>query len=240
MIEEKRLSSWLWRDYIEIDSTNNLAKAQSLSFDGRPVVFTAVTQTSGRGRLDRRWISAPGNLFMSQLFHASLPISYLVFITAVGIVKTIEELTTDLDIAIKWPNDILISGAKICGILIESAENQTVVIGSGVNLVSSPVDGQLLYPATNLSSLGFNITRETFLTTYLHHFDTLINICQTKGFSTIRDIWLQYAYHLNRPLKINYGNKIIEGVFKGIDEEGFLLLKQEQTIIRVTAGDVLT
>lgn len=239
MIAERLLENWLWRDYQEIDSTNNLAKAQSLAFDGRPVVYTAVVQTAGRGRLGRSWISRPGNLFMSQLFCPRLPVSDLVFITSVSVAETITGLTSGLDIAIKWPNDVLIAGAKICGILIESADNETVVIGTGVNLVSAPPAGQLIYPAADLRSLGFDISREFFLAAYLRHFDANLELCRRQGFSAIRKTWLKYAYRLGKPVKINHGGRVLEGIFKGIDEQGFLLLKQDEKTIKITVGDLL-
>ena len=239
MIAERLLENWVWRDYQEIDSTNNLAKAQSLAFDGRPVVYTAVVQTAGRGRLGRSWISRPGNLFMSQLFCPRLPVSDLVFITSVSVAETIAGLTSGLDIAIKWPNDVLISGAKICGILIESADNETVVIGTGVNLISAPPAGQLIYPAADLRSLGFDISREVFLAAYLRHFDANLELCRRQGFLAIRKTWLKYAYRLGKPVKINHGGRVLEGIFKGIDEQGFLLLKQDEKTIKITVGDLL-
>ena len=223
MIAERLLGNWVWRDYQEIDSTNNLAKAQSLTFDGRPVVYTAVVQTAGRGRLGRSWISRPGNLF----------------ITSVSVAETIGSLTSGLDIAIKWPNDVLIAGAKICGILIESADNETVVIGTGVNLISAPPAAQLIYPAADLRSLGFDISREVFLAAYLRHFDANLELCRRQGFSAIRKTWLKYAYRLGEPVKINHGGRVLEGIFKGIDEQGFLLLKQDEKTIKITVGDLL-
>ncbi len=209
-----------------------------MSFDGHPLVFTSISQTAGRGRLGRRWISRSGNLFMSQLLNPKLPMSDLVFIVAVSVAEALSSVAQGIDIAIKWPNDILVSGAKICGILIEGASSETVVIGIGINLVSAPPADQIMYPAVDLLSLGFRVERETLLKAYLSYFDANIKQCHEQGFQSIRDKWLRYAFNLGKNIKINSGGKILEGIFKGVDEKGFLLLKQDETITRITVGDV--
>lgn len=228
---------WQWEDYPEVGSTNDLAKEESKCFSGYPTVYTAQAQTAGRGRRGRQWVSEKGNLFMSLLFKAELPISDMVFVTSLSIAETVNRLTTDLKINIKWPNDVLIDEQKICGILIEAAENETIVIGIGVNLVASPDNAQTIYKTTSLKELGFDISREKFLQTFLLCFDANVDICR-RCFDEIRTKWLSYAYRLNQKIKIMQNKKQLEGIFKGIDEQGLLLLEQEERIIKISVGDV--
>lgn len=233
-----QVEDWLIEDFATVDSTNNVAQAESKNFNGHRVVFSAASQTAGRGRLGRRWMSPPGNLFMSQLFYLTMPISDLVFITSLSIAETIGELTTGLNIAIKWPNDVLVDGSKISGILIETGEQGTAIVGVGINLISSPKDQDVLYPVTDLQSLGFDITRETFLQTYLKHFNHNVAERQINGFSDIRTRWLSYACRLNEVITVNLTDRQIKGIFKGIDEQGLLLLEHNGGIIKIAAGDV--
>lgn len=233
-----KINSWEWQDYPVTESTNDLAREKGMLFEGQPVVFTAVRQTKGRGRRGRQWVSVPGNLFMSQFFKTDLPLWNLVFITSLSIAQAIAGVTSGLDIAIKWPNDVLIKGKKICGILIETADNDAIIIGVGVNLASSPQSSGILYQTTDLKTLGFNISRESFLAEYLACFDRLLDLCRRQGFAAIRKMWLQYAAHLGQVVKVCQGEVLQEGVFKGIDEQGFLLLKQKEKVIKIAAGDV--
>lgn len=232
------VGQWRWEQFDTIASTNDLAKDKSADFDGSPVVYTAKVQTAGRGRRGRSWVSAEGNLFMSQLLKTDLAVSDMVFITSLSIAQTIETLTKGVQINIKWPNDVLLGGKKVCGILIESAANVAVVIGAGVNLVSSPPDGDVMYPACNLLSLGHQISISRFLSEYLRHFDGNVEICSKDGFGTIRRQWLKYAHRLGQMIKIVQKDKVKEGIFKGIDEQGLLLLEQGSGIVKVAVGDV--
>lgn len=233
-----RIENWLWEDFSEVDSTNNIAKLRSKNFDGQNIIFSASSQTSGRGRMGRKWISENGNLFMSQLFYLNVAISDLVFITSLSIAESIKELTSRRDISIKWPNDVLVSGGKISGILIETGENNTVIVGVGINLISSPQSKDILYPVANLQSLGKEIKREVFLQTYLKYFNSNLKECMHKGFLGIRQRWLGYAARLNKRIEIRQTGKEFAGIFKGIDEQGFLLLEHNQTIQKIAAGDV--
>ena len=232
------IGSWQWYDYPSLGSTNDLAKEQSENFSGTPSVYTAKVQTAGRGRRGRQWVSKEGNLFMSQLLKTEIPVSDTVFITAVSVAETIRNLTIGLQINIKWPNDVLIGGKKISGILIEAAANGTVVIGTGVNLANSPKDNEVIYRTDNLAAHGFDISREAFLSEYLKIFDANMNLRRKQGLAAILKKWLAYAYRLGQTIKVSRNSKVLEGIFKGIDEQGFLLLEQDQNIIKIAAGDI--
>ena len=231
------IGKWEWVDYPILGSTNDEAKLLSNDIENRRIVITAEIQTKGRGRLGRNWISQKGNLFMSQLFKPQIKISDLVFITSLCVAEAIVNFTPDLKVNIKWPNDILINGKKFCGILIES-ENDAVIIGIGVNLINSPTDHEVIYPVTNLNDEGCQLSRQKFIESYLRLFDYYIELYRNKGFEIIRQKWLQYAYKLNNQIGIKNNREEKVGIYKGIDENGFLLLEQNNKIIKISVGDV--
>lgn len=226
---------WHHIHYTEVTSTNDIAKEQSRFFNRQNVVFTADSQTSGRGRRGRQWISLKGNLFLSQLLSADISISNLTFVASLSIAETLCSLTKE-SINIKWPNDVLVNGDKICGILIESVDNK-VIIGVGVNLVFHPETSDIMYSTTDLRSLGYNINPNDFLVCYLQYFDTNFQLCR-RDFSQIRQKWLNFAANLNMPIEVRYSDHIKKGIFKGIDEQGLLLLEQKDKIIKIAVGDI--
>lgn len=224
---------WQHIRYEEVTSTNDIAKNYANCHT--PIIITAGKQTAGRGRCGRNWQSLKGNLFFSQLIPNYIPVTNLVFIVSLSIAETLQEII-DEDIIIKWPNDILVNRKKISGILIETYEN-SIIIGIGINLTSHPDLVDTIYPATDLQSLGYVLLPDDFLQNYIRHFDKNIAIC-SSGFSAIRQKWLEFAKYINSPIKVRCSDYIKEGIFKGIDEQGFLLLEQENTIIKIAAGDV--
>lgn len=234
---KQNIRKWEWFDYPTLGSTNDEAKLVSLEIKDRHIVITAEEQTKGRGRIGRNWISKKGNLFMSQLFKPQIKISDLVFISSLSVAKTISKFAINLQVNIKWPNDILIKGKKFCGILIET-ENDAVIIGIGVNLLNSPSDSEVIYPVCNLHDEGYNISRQQFIDAYLQIFDDYMDLYNKLGFKPIRQQWLQYAYKLDQQIGIRNNKEEKIGIYKGIDEEGLLLLEQNNKIIKISVGDV--
>ena len=224
---------WQHIRYEEVTSTNDIAK--HYTNHQTPIIITAKKQSSGRGRYGRNWQSLEGNLFLSQLIPNNIPVTHLVFVTSLSIAEALCEITNE-DIIIKWPNDILVNRKKISGILIETYEDK-IIIGIGVNLVSHPDLRDTIYPATDLQSLGYNVQPDDFLQIYIRYFDKNLALC-SQNFLIIRQKWLEFAKYLNSPIKVRYSDYTKEGLFKGIDEQGFLLLEQEDTITKIAAGDV--
>jgi BirA family biotin operon repressor/biotin-[acetyl-CoA-carboxylase] ligase len=231
-------NSWQHFDYSSLSSTNDKALEYSRTQGRLPAVFTAEEQTQGRGRRGRQWISTKGNLFMSLLLKAEVSVSDFAFISSLALAQTINQFSPILHPKIKWPNDVLINDCKISGILIESAENDCVIIGIGVNLCSSPDNSEVIYPTANLKTLGVDIDRLTFLKAYLSHFNQALHQRLSIGFEPIRQNWLSFAWHLNDIIKIRQHDQEISGIFKGIDEQGILLLKQGKEIKKIVVGDV--
>ena len=234
------LNEWYWQDIEVTDSTNNVAYNLSNNLPANKCVISAQKQTQGRGRRGRSWISLDGNLFMSLVFKIKdKDICYLPFITSLALLQTVKNLSSDADIGLKWPNDVLLSGAKISGILLEKGLNDCIIIGIGVNIVSSPIESkQLIYKASCLKDCGIDISRCDFLQQYLKFFDKLLNIYHEQNFKPIRQMWLDNALFLNDKIVVNLSGKSISGVFESIDIDGALLLNCNGQIKKIYAGDV--
>jgi BirA family biotin operon repressor/biotin-[acetyl-CoA-carboxylase] ligase len=150
----------------------------------------------------------------------------------------------ELELALKWPNDVLIGGGKAAGVLLEGASDADgraawVVIGTGVNIESCPDDTP--YPATCLARAGFPIRRpQTVLEAYLERLDHWLKRWQRAGFSTVRQAWLGRAFRLGGEIRLRLEEGELRGRFLDLSETGSLLLEQADGRRReITAGEVL-
>ena len=235
---ETFIENWQWIDYEEVASTNDLAMEMQLTSDKQKLVISAKCQTKGRGRRGRNWISEEGNLFFSQLFKTEILPSELAFVSSLSIAKTILEFNSKAQVQLKWPNDVLINGKKVCGILIEAQPDGAAILGIGVNISSFPKEETLNYRATSLKEEKIDTSREAFLCKYLQVFEKTIAQCKKVGFAHISREWQSYAYKMNEPIIVRGEKKQQEGIFKGIDEKGFLLLEQKGKIYKISVGEV--
>ncbi len=235
-----QVGDWYWTDLPSVGSTNDEAAARTFNPQAEKFVVSAKVQTAGRGRRGRSWQSLEGNLFMSLALPGSLrDLNFLPFVTSLALLKTITELAPEADVSLKWPNDVLLGGAKISGILLEKPENKYIVIGIGVNIKDSPAaDSGLLYPVAGLKSFGIDIDRCVFLKRYLRRFDETYDQVQRQGFAAVREQWLQHAARLNDEITVNLENSALHGIFRGIDVSGALLLEHDGKTDRIFAGDV--
>lgn len=233
----------------ETDSTNQLAfrAAEEGAEDG--TVVLADFQTGGKGRLGRRWESPPGvNVYCSVILRPPiLPLNapQLTFLSAVVVARTIEE-STSLSPRIKWPNDILINGRKVAGLLNEmSAETDTIhwlVLGIGVNINMSreQFPDDLRYPATSLLlENGSPVSRVTFTRSLISLLDALYDVFIINGFDPIREEWLARSTIQGKKVRVATGERDVEGTVTGIDPDGALILSLSDGVLhRVLAGDV--
>lgn len=235
-INNRLLYNWQIFNYDVVTSTNDVAMHFAAELSHRQKqIFIARYQTAGRGRRGRNWISPQGNLYMSQLMEWNHPANELVYITSLSIIQTLRSFAPQLDWTIKWPNDILLNGAKVCGILIEKTPQDNVIIGIGINLQTSPAIDEVIYPTTDLAANNCHIDIDKFLNTYLPIFD---HNCQSD-FTLIRHYWLRQAYNLGNIITINKNTKNRQsGRFIGIDEQGNLLLQQQDNITTITTGEI--
>ena len=221
----------------ETASTNADAKALPSGSDKTAVV--ADTQTGGRGRLGRPWVSPAGNLYVSICLE-KIPLmraGMYSFLTAVSLAEAMERLCPDIGVECKWPNDLLAAGKKISGILLETDGTDRLIAGVGVNIVSFP-DSGMLYRATSLQNEGFAVTRDQMLESFLQSFARWDDELKTNGSGRLLDAWKEKAHGIGGPVTVNLPNRKLRGTFYGLDKDGCLLLNKDGEIVKITAGDV--
>ena len=234
---KKQIASWAWYDMPSVTSTNDVIK--SVDIKDMPVVISAINQTGGRGRRGRKWQSIDGNLYFT--FSMEIPatdLSRYVCMVGLSLVKTIRALSATADVRIKWPNDVYLSGKKLCGILIENIKDNVWAIGIGVNITGSPEIKDMPYQATSLKENGIISERTIFLEQYLEQFQTDVAQYKNKGFTFIKEEWLQYALNLGQKVTIKNDTDVKTGVFLTLDENGYLILKMKDKEERIIAGDL--
>ncbi len=243
-------TDFIGRNFIyfeEIDSTNTYLLDKSNDIDISGTVVLAEFQNKGRGRLDRTWTSDTGqNLTFSILFvkNQSLfqNLNFLNFAAALAVASSIDNLY-QLKTELKWPNDILISKKKTCGILIETVTSkgiiERVVVGIGINVNQNHFKGEYNYPPTSIRiELGKEVERERLLAEVLNNFEHYINKLKSDKNQIIND-WKMKCKMIGEKISIRQKDEIKFGIFDDIDENGFLLLKTKTGIEKITAGDLI-
>ncbi len=233
----------------EVDSTNARAwqLAEAEAADG--TVIIADRQSAGRGRLGRRWESpSKVNLYCSILLRPQIPVQQapqLTFLSAVTVAETLNDLY-QLPARVKWPNDILVGGAKIAGLLNEmNAETEQihfVILGIGVNLnmTAEQFPEDILYPATSvLLETGKTIDRAEFIRSLLTKLDGYYSEFLREGFVPIRRRWESLCELMNSRVQVDQNPGILQGMVVGLDADGALRLQLDDgRVERILAGDV--
>jgi BirA family biotin operon repressor/biotin-[acetyl-CoA-carboxylase] ligase len=185
-------------------------------------------QNGGRGRQGRAWVSPPGNLYASTLVRlrpTDPEAASLALVTAVALEEAVRaHIGPDgATVTIKWPNDLLVGGAKLSGILLERA-GDAVVIGIGVNLAHHPHD--LDRPATSLAALGTIVDPANFQETLADAFARWLGIWRGQGLAPVRARWLERAHPAGTPLTARLPDgAAVDGLFDGLDSGGALVLR---------------
>lgn len=213
--------------------------------DGDPegYVLQALTQTGGRGRHGNKWEAPMGNIYMSLLLRPDCELAKageVAFVIAVALSNTLDRYI-DPDKhrkALKWPNDILIDGLKISGILLETNITEGrldgLVVGIGLNVFQAPELAVHLHQVAK-EPVYVNKVRDCLL----EEIEKAYQQWQEDGFASIREKWLQEAYGIGKPMTARLPDISYEGVFEGLSEDGSLLLKEEDGSIRsIHAGEV--
>ncbi|MBL6664915.1 MAG: biotin--[acetyl-CoA-carboxylase] ligase [Rickettsiales bacterium] len=237
----------------EVDSTNSyafsLAKNNN-AFDREVVI--ANRQYLGRGRINRKWESMDGNLFCSIIIKPNIikiPSSQahrLSFFAILALKNAILALNDDDNnqIQLKWPNDLLINGKKVAGILLESSLSNDhidfAIIGVGVNIIKYP--NNMLFEATSLLDEKIMIDRDGVLEKFLDEFEQLYVLIEQfgldKAFANIKRALVKNAYKLGEKIEVNLGTKKISGIFEDIDKNGSMILLQGSNKLVIHFGDV--
>jgi BirA family biotin operon repressor/biotin-[acetyl-CoA-carboxylase] ligase len=233
----------------QVDSTNAEGARRASSLD-RPTWILTDDQTVGRGRRGRPWAFSNGNFAATLVLRppeAPSQVALRSFVAALALRDACVQLTgRERAFALKWPNDVLLNGGKLAGILLESAGIGTslshVCIGIGVNLVASPTADFLeerAVPPTNLyGAFGHVIAPIDFLTTLAQSYSRFEAQLCDEGFFAIRDIWLAHAAKLGETITARTGSVEYEGVFETVDEEGALVLNTAKGRKIVPAAEI--
>lgn len=230
----------------EIDSTNTELLSNKQLYKKSGTVFLAEKQLKGKGRMDRTWQSAAGlNLTFSVLLTkdivAELNINHLNLVSSLTVASAIENLY-QLRTELKWPNDVLINNKKVAGILIEtsirSGKIDRAVIGIGINLNQVVFQGNFSLPPTSLKlETHMDIDRENMLAEVLNIFEELLFKLESDPSSILQD-WREKCKMIGDKITVTDGKKIKMGIFYDIDDDGYLLLKIQNTIEKIHFGDV--
>ncbi len=220
----------------EVDSTNNAALARV--GQGDCWVLTHA-QTAGVGRRGKVWHMPPGNFAASLLMHSDEPLGDLAqrsFVAALALRDALDAAGAE-DISLKWPNDVLVRGRKIAGILLVSAPG-AIVIGVGVNLAAAPDPATLEPWAMPPIALDGRIAPEAFLTLLAVAFDHHESTMRRLGFAPIRAAWLRHAARLGQIIHAKLPDRTLTGSFETIDESGALVLDTEKGRVTLPAAEV--
>ena len=234
-----------------IDSTNTYAAQLARAGAGAGTTVIADAQSGGKGRLGRSWVSPPGvNLYLSVILRPSVPAGaapQLNLLAAVAVADTVAEVC-QLIPAIKWPNDVLVAGKKVCGTLAEmqteAGELRAVILGIGVN-INAPLSAfpeELREKASSLLLVsGRTVERNIFTASLLTHLERYYVLWLEQGFSALRTAWESYASSfIGKQVVVAATEGAVTGVALGLDDQGALLLRSatEAKVHRLLAGDV--
>lgn len=215
-----------------IDSTNAEALRRAREGEGGPLWIVAHHQDAGRGRRGRAWDSPVGNLFATLLLTEPAPperASLLGLVAALALADAVEKTAPAARgrLKLKWPNDLLIDGAKLAGILIEAESRDgstSLAIGQGVNCLWHPTD--LPYPAASLRGVGAEVTPAALFAALSESWIGWLGIWRAPaGFAAIRDAWLDRAIGLGGPITVRLPDETLHGIFDDLDRQGRLILK---------------
>jgi BirA family transcriptional regulator, biotin operon repressor / biotin---[acetyl-CoA-carboxylase] ligase len=218
----------------EIDSTNSFAKKHLDEKPDRHIVLADI-QTAGKGRFSRNWVSSnPENLYFSLILKSDLlaeAAGCLTQYASVVLAETFEKYLEHIQVNIKWPNDVLVKGKKISGILAETVtcarKSKGYVLGVGVNLNMSEEELKCIdQPATSLNLLvGEKIDKRKFLLKFLRMFFSEYDKFLTGGFELVRKRYTIRTNLLGKTIQVNNSDSITKGTVAGFSENGQLLLK---------------
>ncbi len=233
--------------FLNIDSTNRYLLETISTHVSPPRVVLAEHQTAGRGRRGREWISPfGGNLYMSLLYRIEQPgqgLMGLSLAVAVAIGRVLKE-KFHTDVQLKWPNDILVEGKKLCGILLElQGENPgpvDVVVGVGLNVsLSDQVRKQIDQPCVALSDCtNTPVSRNQLAVDIICDIYSALQTFEESGLTSFLSDWQSWDCYNEKPVRLYLGNRIIEGQCRGIDEQGALLVEEQGQVRRFYSGEI--
>lgn len=229
-------------------STNIEVKNLFMQGEGEGLIVIATTQTAGRGRKGRTWLSPIGGLYFSLILRPRLGIEsapLLGLLSGCAIVRSLASIGVE-NVRLKWPNDVLIGEKKIAGILSEvvstSDSSIGIIIGIGVNqnCPISKMPSGLLWPATSIfDEIGVETSVEALLCSIINEIDELLQTVETESsFDAILDEWRKDSSTLGTKVRIQEEDSTIEGIAKDITKDGALVVETKEGLRNVVEGDV--
>ncbi len=229
--------------YETVSSTNTVARELAMQGAREGTAVLAGQQTEGKGRMGKKWHSSPGSSLLVSAILYPEP-AWLPQVNMSGSLATVRCIheTTGLEPSIKWPNDVLIHGKKVAGILFENIFQGTrlkaAILGIGINVTFDPSPmPDIPYPATSLKAeSGRETTVRDLLPSLLRHLDQLYLRIKTGG--DIFPEWLSVVETVGKPVKVRSGNRIEEGTAESINRDGSLVLRRSDgTRVTMVTGE---
>jgi BirA family transcriptional regulator, biotin operon repressor / biotin---[acetyl-CoA-carboxylase] ligase len=231
----------------DVGSTNTVCMERARAGDPGYLWITARRQLGGRGRRGRAWVSEPGNLYASLLLIDPAPAAALGSLPIAVALALYRAISAEMPfagdrIAIKWPNDILVDGGKVSGILVEAESlsdgRQAVVIGCGVNIAHRPDNP--LYPSVTLGEAGATTSPESLFAHLMQELADILSLWdEGRGVAAVVAEWKRHVKGIGAPITVNLPDRSISGVFSAIDDDGLLQLRLPTgEVMRIASGDV--
>jgi len=230
-----------------LESTSSLVKQRAEAGEAEGLAIQALRQSAGRGRQGRGWESPAGNLYISVLLRPAVPLRdapQWSFVAAVALAETLNGLLREASkLSLKWPNDLLLQGAKAAGILVETGIAPShaldwICIGIGVNIMSKPnlpdrptaclAEYSAAPPAPEALAQSLLVSLA-----YWH------GVRLQQGFAPIREAWLRHAPAMGAPISLKRDGALLEGAFAGLSPEGGLLLAKGREVQLILAGEII-
>lgn len=213
----------------QVASTNDEARRFAEAGAAEKLVVSGAIQTAGRGRQGRAWASPRGNLYASFLLRPEIAparAGEFGFAVAVAVAEAVDGLAPGRRARCKWPNDVLVDGRKIAGILLESRGTTQrldwLIVGIGLNLAMGPPAAS--WPATTVAALGGSNDVEAALAILAARLNHWYRAWQSEGFAPVREAWLGRGHTLGETLRVRRNGGFVEGQFAGLDPQGGMLL----------------
>ncbi len=249
----RRLNTKLFGREIEYFrlTSSTMDEAQYLIEKGCPngMLIVSEEQTSGRGRQKRKWLSPHGvNIYASVVYmpeHMPMVKSIdLMFATSIAIVEALSDIGID-NAGIKWPNDIIVNGKKIAGVLLETKSEsgmlKTAIIGFGINVNMEKIPDDIKDVATSVYlEVGEKVDRTQLLVNVLYYLENLIGLIEANRENEVVEMWKRYDITLGKRVAVISGDTKVEGIAEKLDDKGFLVVKLDDGTHRrvVTAESV--
>lgn len=222
-----------------VGSTNDEAARLADAGAGEGTVVWAREQTGGRGRRGRHWASPVGNLYSSTILRPACAAPRATELGFVAALAVADIVPAGREVRVKWPNDVMVDGGKIAGILLESSIGQGgqvehVIAGIGVNVGFAPQLPEMRYPG---AALGGSV--EAALERLTRALARRLAEWRRDGFEVVRAAWLAKAGPLGTEVDVRLGEELVRGLFAGLDREGALLLDTAAGPRKIVSGELL-